>query len=353
MNNDKMVRRIAAAILSATLLAVPTLGGCSSSQAPSGSAQASSASQQTVDQASAEHQSQNVDATATPLDSALAYAKSQDVEQGAGHEWLAFALARAGEDPTAAPLSSFPESMENSVAAAKGELDASKATEYAKCSLALTALGMDARNVGGYDVTAKLHDTAFVEAQGANGPIWGLIALDATPAYTESEEAKTARDALLAQVLASQGDDGGWSCSGKSGEASDVDLTAMALTALAPYNDASAHPDATAAIERGLAFISAAEEPDGGFAFEGTESSETASQVVIALCSLGIDPASDERFAHDDASPLSNLLEFQDASGGFSHLKGDPADALASDQGVCALVAVERLRTGQSPLYEM
>ncbi len=44
--------------------------------------------------------------------------------------------------------------------------------------VALSSIGKDARNVGGYDLTKPLGDYDKTIWQGLNGPIWALIALD-------------------------------------------------------------------------------------------------------------------------------------------------------------------------------
>ena len=59
-----------------------------------------------------------------------------------------------------------------------GVLHARKYTEYSRVILAVTALGKDARNVAGYDLTIPLGDYDKTVWQRLNGPIWALIALD-------------------------------------------------------------------------------------------------------------------------------------------------------------------------------
>lgn len=68
--------------------------------------------------------------------------------------------------------------------------------------------------------------------QGANGYIWALLALDSKD-YEEPEDAVWNREKLVDAILEKEQEDGGFSLS-TDGD-SDVDITAMALTALAPY----------------------------------------------------------------------------------------------------------------------
>lgn len=53
----------------------------------------------------------------------------------------------------------------------------------------------------------------------------------AIPQAAEGEE-QTTREGLVSEILSAQCPDGGWTL---LGEASDVDMTAMALTSLSPY----------------------------------------------------------------------------------------------------------------------
>ena len=77
--------------------------------------------------------------------------------------------------------------------------------------------------------------------------------------------------------------DGGWSLTG-TGD-SDVDMTAMALQALAKYQDQKAVKSAT---DKALTWLSKAQDSKGGFASWGTTNVESVAQVVVALCELGI-----------------------------------------------------------------
>ena len=52
----------------------------------------------------------------------------------------------------------------------------------------------------------------------------------------------------------------------------------------------------------------------------GSENIESASQVVVALTGLGIDPHRDERFVKDGNSVIDNLMNFALEDGGFSKI---------------------------------
>ncbi len=53
-----------------------------------------------------------------------------------------------------------------------------KYTEYSRVIIALTSIGKDPKNVGGYNLLLPLGDFEKTTWQGINGAIWALIALD-------------------------------------------------------------------------------------------------------------------------------------------------------------------------------
>lgn len=263
-----------------------------------------------------------------------------------GSEWLVIALARSGRDVP----DSYYDSVVKAVQSAKGQLSDTKSTEYARTILALTAIGKDPADVGGYDLLAGLADMDDVTYQGINGAIFALLALDSgkydVPAAAEGGT-QTTRDGLVAYILAQQLSDGGWALSGTS---ADPDVTAMALQALAPYRTGDETVDA--AVDKGVQLLSDMQLADGGYSSWGTLNSESCAQVLIALAALGIDPVSDSRFVKNGLTVLDALLAYA-VSGGFRHTVDGEADAIATEQALCALTAYARLLDGKTALYDM
>lgn len=263
-----------------------------------------------------------------------------------GSEWLVIALARSGRDVP----DSYYDSVVKAVQSAKGQLSDKKSTEYARTILALTAIGKDPTDVGGYDLLAGLADMDDVTYQGINGAIFALLALDSgkydVPAAAEGGTQVT-RDGLVAYILAQQLSDGGWALSGTS---ADPDVTAMALQALAPYRTGDETVDA--AVDKGVQLLSDMQLSDGGYSSWGTLNSESCAQVLIALATLGIDPVSDSRFVKNGLTVLDALLAYA-VSGGFRHTVDGEADAIATEQALCALTAYARLLDGKTALYDM
>lgn len=273
-----------------------------------------------------------------------------------GGEWVIVALARGGYNVSDSYYADYYAALESKVTNANGILHKQKYTEYSRTLLALSAIGKDARNVAGYDLTAPLGDYNQTIWQGNNGAIWALIALD-TVGYTiptiSDADRQATRQKYIDRILEKQLSDGGWVTSANGSTPSDPDMTGMALQALAKYRD---QPAVATAIDKALTWLSSVQNSTGGFSTTAsgklTETSESAAQVVVALCELGIDPE-DSRFVKNGNSVLSNLISFRLSNGGFKHVSSGSVNQMASEQGTYALVAAQRFRKGQNSLYDM
>ena len=147
-------------------------------------------------------------------------------------------------------------------------------------------------------------------------------------------------DALASLVLES----GGWAVSGNN---SDVDVTAMALQALAPYADEYA-----GIVDRALEFLASKQLDDGDYRSYGVANPESGAQVIIALTALGIDALEDSRFVKNGNTLLDGMMKYA-VSGGFSHTYDGEVNKLATQQIYCALVALERFYDGKSGFYDI
>ena len=270
-----------------------------------------------------------------------------------GGEWRVIGLARSG-----CPVDEgyFAAAMDYVAANAdqRQRLNPNKCTDNARMILALTALGRNATDVEGYDLTAGLDEMAYIENQGVNGPIWALIALDSGN-YEPNPAGDVTREALTASILNAQLADGGWAM---AGETADADMTAMALQALAPYYDPAGEGELNAAVEKGIECLSLLQFPDGGFGTYGAEgtvtaTSESISQVIVALTALGVDPDQDPRFVKNGVSALDALVQYGQENGGLAHLKDGQRDDMATEQGYYAMAAYARYLMQAPRLYDM
>lgn len=238
-----------------------------------------------------------------------------------GGEWLVLGMCRLSYDLPEDWVDGYRQKLEGYVADCSGVLHDRKYTEYSRVILTVTAMGGDARNVAGYDLTAPLEDYDQTVFQGVNGAIYALLALDSGNYGSEA-----IRERYIAHILEKELPDGGWCM---MGDVPETDVTAMALQALAKYRD---RENVKPAVERGLKVLEAAE----------YTTSEAVSQTIVALSELGM--RADEK--------VELLLTFQTEDGMFRHIPDGDADALSTEQAFYALVSAALQSEGES-LYRM
>lgn len=266
-----------------------------------------------------------------------------------GAEWHILGLARSEYAGCDEIFEKYYEDVVKKIKDSKGVLSKNKYTEYSRVIVAVKAIGRNPKNTGGFDMTEKLLEKEKVTRQGLNGPVWALIALN-TGGYADSsaEFKKTAKE-YISYILDAEKDSGGWSLNSSETNA-DADITAMALTALAPYYKGDSK--VREAADRALAWLSEVQKDDGAYASWGTVNSESCAQVTVALTSLGIDPNKDERFIKNGKSVIDGLLGFY-TDGGFKHVSTGKLNAMATEQGYYALTAYFRFTGGKTSLYDM
>ena len=88
-----------------------------------------------------------------------------------GGEWAVLGLARSGYEVPEEYYQDYYGTVEAYVKACDGNLHDKKYTEYSRVIVALSAIGKDARDVAGYDLTKPLGDYDKTIWQGLNGPI--------------------------------------------------------------------------------------------------------------------------------------------------------------------------------------
>ncbi len=266
-----------------------------------------------------------------------------------GGEWAVIGLARGGAQIPEHYFEDYFKTAESRIAANDGVLHTRKYTEYSRVGLALTALGKNPADVGGYNLLLPLGDYEKTLWQGINGPIFALLCLDAggyeVPQNPEAA-VQASRELYCKAILDAQNPDGGWAL---SSAVSEPDMTAMALYALAPYRTEA---DVAPVIEAGLSALSSMQTESGGFNSGGEETAESCAQVVVALSVLGI-PFTDPRFVKNGCTVPDALLACQTAAGGFAHTAGGEAALMPTEQALYALAAARRFIKGEPGLYTM
>lgn len=302
-----------------------------------------------------------VDAT---LSSTLAQEKAALTSPDFGSEWGILGLARSGylekgskyfNDYYTRVAAYASKAVKNAqeLGAPAGALHLVKCTENSRLIIALSALGRDARSVGKCDLTAPYEKFSWIEGQGLNSVVFALIALD-TVGYETKDT--TIRQQCISYILGRQLSDGGWNYQ-EDAAASDPDMTAMSLQALANYQK---QEKVQAAVSAAVGRLSAMQNSDGSYTSYEAVNSESISQVIVACAALGIDPHTDSRFVKNGKSAVNALLTFYNTEKrAFHHTMkdkdGNPTDVdgMATEQAAYAMTAYQRLMNRKTSLYDM
>lgn len=266
-----------------------------------------------------------------------------------GGEWMVLGLSRSGRDVPGADVYyngvvSYAQSMDR-----YGRIPGETVSTNARIALALAAIGKDPTNVGGKSFLQACDSMSYIKRQGTSGPVWTLIALDSMDYPTFGD---VTRDKLMEAILDRRMESGAWYISITNKE-DNVDMTAMAIQALAPYYAANA--DVKAAVDKAVSWLAAVQQADGSFAetAAAAASSESCAQVIVALTALGIDPVTDSRFTKNGKTVLDALCTFAVEGGGFRHTASGERNGMATEQAYYALAAYYRFVNGQTRLYDM
>ena len=302
--------------------------------------------------------------------------------------------------------------------ASDGRLHSAKSTEYSRLILTMSAMGYDITNVGSVSEQKETYDFidhlsrsyAYSLKQGINGPIWEIIAMNTGTAETGrynfyekpsggypsdyNSFGKMLDNILNREITQSNGTKGGWALYNNY---PDIDITGMALQALAPYylepelfettGATKSYEELQEAVERGVYILSEMQEKNGGYDSWGSVNCESIVQVIVALTALDIDPKAEEvnlptigktcSFMKEGSTVdgvfsdnmIDALLSFwapgsgsSPEVGGFKHVtfgydggsgSGSGVNAMATDQAVYGLIAYDRWLSGQTSLYDM
>lgn len=267
-------------------------------------------------------------------------------------DWIAITLARCN----------VPESYSQYLAALKtyvearyaedGGLHDVKATEYHRISLAVLSLGGDPTNFGtkpdGTPIDLIADGTynfggRELGLQGLNGWIWALIALDASGVEVPSAPRYSRQD-MIDAILNAQNDDGSFALDNGSG---DVDITAMALQALSPYAESYEKQ-----ITRALGWLSLEMSDNCTFSYGTSESSESLSQVIMAVTALNLGVGDMAGFVRDGQTMYTALNRFRCENGLYKHQQEDEKpDLLATVQALQALLSIRGQQNGTGYVF--
>ena len=295
-------------------------------------------------------------------DGALSAAKYFDTNRTSdayvyGQEWEIYAFAKSGRKIDDALIANYKKSL----VANKAEWASAtvKVTDSERVALTLAALGEDITSFDGVNLVNVICSNGGLTAS-ANNLVYALIAFDEANVSDEALLASGStwtRAKLVSELLAFQNVDGGFTI--EVGGSSNIDMTAMALQALAPHVEsgedaavmaADARPSVSASVESALSFLKG--RMNGLCDFGSVESN---AQVLLALVALGKDPANAKNgFAKGSNSLVTAIAAYEVGDGkGYAHTMGSDgkpgnANALATVQALRALSAYKAARSGVS-----
>lgn len=203
-----------------------------------------------------------------------------------------------------------------------------------KYALALLAVGSENEYIQN-----TLNDS--IGEQGIMSWIYGMHLLN-NGCVSDIHTLQEVKDMILSLQLT----DGGWAVTGATG---DVDVTAMAVQALAPsYETDGAVKNA---LDKALTFLSSQQLTDGDYASYGAGNPESTAQVMIALSALDIDCTKDSRFIKEGKTLFDGIEKYQLPDGSYCHQQDGTSNETATAQVLCAMVSYVRMNNGQSGLY--
>lgn len=216
------------------------------------------------------------------------------------------------------------------------DFDLSRATDYQRSILGIISAGGNPGSFAGMNLveavkksqlsSGKFADT--IEGKGErliNSHVWGVISL-----YSAGERILGNKGAYN-WLVSNQNTDGGFGIS--TGSKSDLDMTAMALSAFSALGKKTDDKHVLKAVE----YIKANQTAAGGFEVFGQENPDTACAVVQGLISLGINPVSEEWIKENDKNMIDFIVSFQLSDGGFCHTRGGETDMLTTSRALTAL----------------
>lgn len=210
-----------------------------------------------------------------------------------------------------------------------------KATDLQRIALTCSALGVNDEFIISTinNATGKLGIMSYA---------YGLLLLDCR----DYEAKGIIREEIIENIISLQLPEGGWALSGNT---FDPDVTAMAIQALAPYYSFDI---VKKTVDKSLDVLSQRQLDTGDYYSWGLRNPETPSQVISALCALGIDPRTDSRFIKNGNTLLDGLMLYRKGDGGFSHTLEGESNNTSSAQVLCSLVALWRFEKGLGTFYK-
>lgn len=259
------------------------------------------------------------------------YASKTDIS-----DWEAFSIVLTGDELSQVKKQELIER----VVSTNGDFRLT--TDAARTALLLQLAGVDITDIEGINLLEKIYNNEDMGRQGLNGYIFSLMVM--TNGDIPNDALMTT-DMVVETIISYQKPDGGFPLT--LGGESNLDITAMAMTALAPYNGET---KVQQSLDKALKYLVDNQEEDGTFISFNQKSSETISQVIIALTSNGINP-DHQIFVKNNKTLMEVLLTYETSNGRFAHVPGGPSNEMATEQAMQALISYNRFFANEKPIY--
>jgi hypothetical protein len=263
------------------------------------------------------------------------------------YQWVPVARYLANLKPTVDYTSSLTQAVYKNPAT--GDVYPQGLTDLEKTIMSWTSTGQDATNVNGVNLIEKLYSQHVIQDGNSIGAvIYALLAMDSKP-YDIPEGAATTQSKLIQSILAAQLPSGGWGAltlhnsewknpiydqttwevtdyASRTDKNFSTDMTGMALTALAPYQENPKYPGVKEAIDSAVTALQTKGD---------TTNCSSLAQMIIGLCSVG-----KVGTAPNGTNLVQKLLAFAGQDGLFKYNDSAAApDSFSTQDAIGALAA--------------
>lgn len=261
--------------------------------------------------------------------------------EGTYEDWSAMAMAAMGLGDKVNETSLI-------TVAKKVAEERKSSTDLERITISLTSLGYDVtkfvdtkgNHLNLIDLISNYKQGEYGTALGTlNGYIFALIAYD-SGSYEVANNADWTREKIIDYILNNRLPSGGWNLNNEG--ASDVDITAMAIQALAPYYKADNR--VKVAVDGALKFLKTKQITNGSYkgAFSGwgvSENANSTAMVAVAVSALGRNLDTDPQFMVGETSLLDGLLSFATLDNEFGYTDNVRPNGMATEQAFRALIS--------------
>lgn len=253
-------------------------------------------------------------------------------------DWWVFGAARAGltEDYDA-----YLTATSNFLRTTDGQ----SVTDLERIMLSVKATGGNPEKIGGRNLVRELE---MANMSTISAAIYGLFCLSGVN-YTPSVDAVNTPDSLIDTIDSLKLANGSFAFDTQWAPDGETDMTALAVQALAPYYNTS--NKAKTIIDAALGYLSSEQEENGHYMAWGANSSGNLVQVIMALCALGKDPATEADFQKVNGDLMSALASFENADGSFG--SGAYDVTYATKDGLLCFTALKRFYETKNSIYDL